>query len=70
MRFFYWRKLMNTHIQCPCGHNVIKHDGRSQIPKTVKCSACGRYVRYNPIEKTVKVVSEPERKMSSGKRFF
>lgn len=58
-------------IYCPkCGRKVAMHDGKSEINKAVKCSKCKKLVLFNPITGEVKNIPVPDRKCSSGKRYY
>lgn len=62
----YTRKIF-----CPsCGRKVMTHDGKSEINKTVKCKKCKRLVLFNVSTGEIKHVPFPERKTSSGKRYY
>lgn len=63
---------MSEPIMCKCKNVVYHYDGKSTMPITTRCSVCGRYIRFNPLDKMqrTKIVASAERKMSSGIRFY
>lgn len=58
-------------ITCPvCGKGIAHWDGRGTIPIERKCDKCDKLIIFHPVTKTKKVTEMPQRKFSSGKRFY
>lgn len=58
-------------IICPqCNIKVGTHDGRSTIPKSVKCNVCNKLVVYNPETGKTEIKPIPPRTQGSGMRFY
>lgn len=58
-------------LYCPkCGAKVVDVDYKMKSIIEVKCKHCNRMVVYNPQNGKKKVKDIPERKTSSGCRFY
>lgn len=58
-------------ILCPkCGNKVLVHDKKTELPLEAVCRKCNKLVTYYPTEETIVLRRVPERKQSSGLRFW
>lgn len=55
-------------LKCPkCGKELMEINGKNYVD--IKCSDCRKLVIFNP-EKGIRITRLPERKTSSGIRFY
>lgn len=58
-------------IYCPrCGRKVATWDGRGTINIAGKCKKCSKLIVFNPTIQKTDVQNIPDRKQSSGIRFY
>lgn len=53
-----------------CGRKVGTHDGRGTITVSYKCKKCNKIIQYNPLTNESSKKNIPQRKYSSGIRFW
>jgi len=62
---------MSKGIKCPkCEKIVMVYDDKGTTNLSCKCNVCNLLVIYHPKENVCTLKKVPERKDSSGKRFY
>lgn len=65
------KKYKPVKIFCPqCKGYVGTHDGRSTMPKSVKCNICNKLVVYNLETGKTEIKPIPQRTQGSGVTFI
>ncbi len=62
---------MKETILCPaCGWKAGEYDGKAKTTLEYRCKHCNKRVVFNPVNRKIEAKRIPDRKTSSGLRFY